>query len=100
MPLSFVARRLDGSHVGLLGASRTGEEDRFDHVGLPQLEVQRLEDDAAAALLDARFPELGANVRERILVEAPRWTAGSFDTSPRSGRRTWFGPEKLIPASN
>ena len=68
--LSFVARRLDGSRVGLLGASRTGEEDLFDHVGLPQLEVHRLEDDAAAQLLDARVPDLGSIVRERILVEA------------------------------
>ena len=68
--LSFVARRLGGSRVGLLGASRTGEEDLFDHVGLPQLDVYRLEDDAAAQLLDARFPDLGSIARDRILVEA------------------------------
>ncbi len=35
--LSFVARRLAGSQVGLLGASRTGETDFFDHAGLPEL---------------------------------------------------------------
>jgi DNA-binding CsgD family transcriptional regulator len=68
--LSFVARRLEGSQVGLLGAFRTGEEDFFEHAGLPALEVQRLDDTAASQLLDVRFPELAPPVRERILVEA------------------------------
>jgi DNA-binding CsgD family transcriptional regulator len=68
--LSFVARRLAGSHVGLLGASRTGAVDFFDHSGLPELEVLRLDDAAAGQLLDRRFPELASAVRERILAEA------------------------------
>ena len=59
--LSFVARRLEGSQVGLLGASRTGEEDFFDHAGLPELEVQPLDDAAARQLLDARFPDLASD---------------------------------------
>ena len=68
--LSFVARRLVGSQVGLMGASRTGEVDFFDHTGLPELEVTRLDEVAAGQLLDSRFPELASAVRERILVEA------------------------------
>jgi DNA-binding CsgD family transcriptional regulator len=68
--LSFVARRLEGSQVGLLGASRTGEENFFDHAGLPELEVERLDDVGARSLLAARFPDLAPTVRERILVEA------------------------------
>jgi len=68
--LSFVARRLEGSQVGLLGASRTGEEDYFEHAGLPGLELQRLDDDTAGQLIDRHFPELATTVRERILVEA------------------------------
>ncbi len=67
--LSFVARRLEGSPVGLLGASRTGEEDFFDHAGLLELEVQRLDEVAARQLLDTRFPDLGRTIRERILFE-------------------------------
>lgn len=68
--LSFVARRLAGSRVGLLGASRTGEADFFDHTGLSELEVRRLDDAAAGQLLDSRFPGLAPAVRHRILVEA------------------------------
>lgn len=68
--LSFVARRLAGSQVGLLGASRTGEVDFFDHTGLPELEVRRLGDAAAGRLLSSRFPRLAPAVRHRILVEA------------------------------
>lgn len=68
--LSFVARRLAGSRIGLMGASRTGEVHFFDQAGLPELEVPRLHDVAAGQLLDRRFPELASAVRERILVEA------------------------------
>jgi DNA-binding CsgD family transcriptional regulator len=68
--LSFVARRLDGSKVGLIGASRTGEEDFFDHAGLPELVVEPLDEAASRQLLETRFPDLGSTVRERILVEA------------------------------
>jgi DNA-binding CsgD family transcriptional regulator len=68
--LSFVARRLAGSHVGVIGASRTGEMDFFDRGGLPELEVAPLDDVAARQLLDSRFPGLAPAVRERILVEA------------------------------
>lgn len=68
--LGFVARRLDGSHVGLIGASRTGEADFFDRTGLAELEVGRFTEPAARSLLDARYPELDVTVRERIVVEA------------------------------
>jgi DNA-binding CsgD family transcriptional regulator len=44
--------------------------DFFDHVGLPGLEVPRLDEEAAGQLLDRRFPELASPVRERLLVEA------------------------------
>jgi DNA-binding CsgD family transcriptional regulator len=68
--LSFVARRLEDSQVGLLGGSRTGEEHFFEQAGLPQLEAERLDDLAARQLLASRFPGLAPSVRERILVEA------------------------------
>src|SRR5262249_49187119 len=49
----------------------TGEVHFFDHAGLPELEVPRLDDVAAGELLDGRFPQLAAAVRGRLLVEAP-----------------------------
>jgi DNA-binding CsgD family transcriptional regulator len=68
--LGFVARRLAGSRVGMLGASRSGEESFFDRVGLPELELQPLDDRAAGELVLAHFPTLGAAIRERILSDA------------------------------
>ena len=68
--LSFVARRLEGSRLGLLGASRSGEEDYFDHAGIPELDLQRLDDEAADQLIDRSFPELTTTVRQRLLIEA------------------------------
>jgi DNA-binding CsgD family transcriptional regulator len=68
--LSFVARRLDGSKVGLIGASRTGEDNFFAHAGLPELVVEPLDEAASRELLEARFRELGPAVRERLLLEA------------------------------
>jgi DNA-binding CsgD family transcriptional regulator len=68
--LGFLARRLTGSRVGLLAASRTGEEGFFERAGLPEIEVGPLDTLSAARLMRARFPTLGANVQERLLAEA------------------------------
>ena len=68
--LSFVARRLHGSRIGLIGASRTGEEEFFDHLGLPELVVEPLGEAASGQLLDTRYPHLSSTVRGRILVDA------------------------------
>jgi DNA-binding CsgD family transcriptional regulator len=81
--LGFAARRLAGSRVGFLAASRRGEESFFDRIGLPELEVEPLDPEAAGHLIDQRFPMLAPSVRGRILNEAqgnplalmelPRW---------------------------
>ncbi|MCW2649523.1 MAG: LuxR-family transcriptional regulator [Mycobacterium sp.] len=68
--LGFVARRLVGTTVGVLGASRSGEESFFDRAGLPELELKPLDDDSASRLVRARFPALGPAIRQRILSEA------------------------------
>ena len=68
--LGFVARRLAGSRVGLIVASRTSTESFFGGEGLPAYELPPLDDVAAARLLAARFPTLAPKVRRRVLAEA------------------------------
>jgi DNA-binding CsgD family transcriptional regulator len=68
--LGFVARRLVGSHVGLLASARPEEESFFESAGLPELQIGPLDLESAAALLDQHSPELAHTVRARILVEA------------------------------
>jgi len=68
--LGFVARRLDGSRVGFIGAYRSGEGTFFERGGVPHHHVQPLDTTAAAALIQARSPSLAPRVRDRLLVEA------------------------------
>jgi DNA-binding CsgD family transcriptional regulator len=68
--LGFVARRLAGSRVGFLVAFRSDEVSFFERGGLPEFEVLPLADDAAAALVDDRFPMLSPRVRQRLLADA------------------------------
>lgn len=68
--LGFVARRIAGSRIGFLAASQPGSETFFEFAGLPGHDVQPLDDEASARLLDAHFPMLAAGVRRRVLTEA------------------------------
>ncbi|WP_328436412.1 AAA family ATPase [Streptomyces sp. NBC_00444] len=68
--LAFVARRLTGSRVGFLAASRPGYEGFFDRSGLPELAVRPLDDRAAAGLVGMRFPLLGARDMQSVLAQA------------------------------
>ncbi len=68
--LGLVSRRLAGSRARFLGAARTSRGGFFQNAGLPELELRPLDDDAAGQLLSARFPELVAGTRERVLAEA------------------------------
>ncbi|MEV6865170.1 AAA family ATPase [Streptosporangium subroseum] len=68
--LAFVARRLDAEPVVMLAAIRDGFSSSFDGAGLRELQLKRLGDDAAAALLDARSPDLAPAVRRRLLKES------------------------------
>ena len=68
--LGFVARRLSPIPVGLLAASRTGEDSFLGQAGLPTLLVPQLTDTAAHALLASRYPAMAPRVRQRLLTEA------------------------------
>jgi DNA-binding CsgD family transcriptional regulator len=68
--LCFVSRRLDGSRIGFLAASRPAADSFFEGGQLAKYELQPLDDDGALALLNSRFPGLAAGVRDRILAQA------------------------------
>ncbi|GAA2534713.1 ATP-binding protein [Winogradskya humida] len=68
--LSSVARRLGGTAIGLLGASRSATEGFFEPTGLPEVELHPLDENAAAELLATRFPALVPGVRRRLLQES------------------------------
>ena len=68
--LGFVARRLTGSRIGFLGASRHLPSSLFERLGLPEYEISPLDEAAAAELVTSAFPDLAARVRARVLVES------------------------------
>jgi DNA-binding CsgD family transcriptional regulator len=68
--LGFVARRLTGLRVGFLAVSRSGAESFSERAGLASRELRPLDAASAAILLNARFPELALQVRQRLLAEA------------------------------
>ncbi|MBP2705060.1 AAA family ATPase [Microbispora sp. RL4-1S] len=116
--ISFVARRLSAEPIGLVLAVR---EHHFepDLTGLRQLEVGRLNDDDARALLESVTPgRLDERVRDRIVAEAhgnplallelplgltPAELAGGFgrpDAGPPSGQneRSFLHRVRALPA--
>jgi len=68
--LAFVARRLESEPIALVIALRDGYESSLSEVGLRELRVEPLDRVTAAALLDARAPDLAPAVRDRVLDEA------------------------------
>lgn len=68
--LAFVARRLESEPIVLIAALRDGVQSSLDAAGLPLLQVDRLTDKAAAALLSAVSPDLGEAMTARLLTAA------------------------------
>jgi DNA-binding CsgD family transcriptional regulator len=68
--LGFVARRLVGSRIGFLSASRSYADSYFERGGLPEYVVQPLDEDAATELLSSRHPGMAPTVRKRLVTEA------------------------------
>ncbi|MGW4516191.1 hypothetical protein ACWEO4_30330 [Streptomyces sp. NPDC004393] len=67
--LAFIARRIGNEPVFMLGVTRVvSRTDPLRRTGLPELYLERLDDEASAALLDMRTPTLAAPVRARILA--------------------------------
>ncbi|WP_426570210.1 ATP-binding protein [Streptomyces canus] len=68
--LGFVARRLVGSRIGFLAASRTGSESFFESSGLTERRLEPLDDASSAELLALAHPDVSPAVRRRIAAEA------------------------------
>ena len=68
--LTFAARRLSGSHLAMVLASRSEwSHGVLERAGLPERRIDSLDDAAAADLLESRYPGLAANVRDRLVAE-------------------------------
>ncbi|MEV6845134.1 LuxR family transcriptional regulator [Actinoplanes sp. NPDC051411] len=67
--LGFLARRLGDQPVGLIAAVRD-DDDVMSAADLPELRLGPLSAPDAEALLTGRFPDLPADVRDRVLDEA------------------------------
>ena len=68
--LGFVARRLSGARIGLLGASRSDDRGFLPLAGLPEHEVQPLGDGPAEELVTSRYPTMVPRVRRRVVTAA------------------------------
>jgi DNA-binding CsgD family transcriptional regulator len=68
--LGFVARRLVGSRIGFLAASRDGADSFFESSGLTERTLEPLDDAASAELLRRAHPDVSAAVRRRVATEA------------------------------
>ena len=68
--LGFMARRLEPEPLVLIAALREGFPSVFADPAMAVLHLERLDDTAAAALLDEHAPRLAPALRERFLIEA------------------------------
>ncbi|MEU2020795.1 AAA family ATPase [Streptomyces sp. NPDC016469] len=68
--VGFVARRLGGRRIGLLGAGRTESDESFRSTGLPELRIAPLGDSDALRLLSRRFAHLPRRVLSTVAHEA------------------------------
>lgn len=67
---AFITRRLAGSPVAFLAASRAGADMVFNRTGLPELELRPLDRAVSARLVRGRFPELSPRTMQCVLDQA------------------------------
>jgi DNA-binding CsgD family transcriptional regulator len=68
--IGFVGRRLAGSRIGVLGATRPGAGGFFERTGWPEIEVPPLDEDDAMQLLAHRFAHLPTRVLREVAHES------------------------------
>ncbi|MEV4515475.1 AAA family ATPase [Dactylosporangium sp. NPDC049525] len=97
--LGFVARRLEADPVVLLAAVRDGFPTSFG-ADLPELRLARLDEGAAAALLDARATGLAAGARRQLLQDAAGNPLALVELSGMADRAGRAGPEPGRPLTD
>ena len=95
--LALVARRLAGTHVGLLVAHRAGEAGFFDRSGLPQHSIAPLDETTSASLVRASSPGIAATVLERVLEVAEGNPLALVEVPHALDPRQLSGAEALPP---
>src|ERR687885_101911 len=85
--LAFVARRIESDPIVLVAAIREGYASPLGAANLPEHEVIRLDDTAAAALLDASAPGLPVATRARVLRVAAGNPLAILELPAAAGRR-------------
>ncbi|CAG6397165.1 AAA family ATPase [Streptomyces cocklensis] len=94
---AFVARRSTGDRVRFLAASRTGVGSFFDGSGVPSYVLPALDAQAAAHLVDLRFPDLAHPVRQRLL-DAARGNPLALLELPGALRTEQRAAQEVLPA--
>ena len=101
--LSFVVRRLGGSRTGFLAAARTDTLGDFEPANMPRHDLAALDQEAALALLRARYPTLAPRVRQRLLDEAQGNPLALLELPPTlSGpqRAAWQALPAVLPLTD
>ena len=95
--LGFVARRLESDPIVVLAAGRTDPASPLTGMGLPELALAPLGDEAAGGLLDAASPGLTSAERDQILQVAAGNPLALMElpVALRAGRTD---PWTLVPA--
>jgi DNA-binding CsgD family transcriptional regulator len=68
--LAFVARRIASDPIAILAAIRAGDESPLAEIGIPNVDLNPLNEHDAARLVDAVAPHLQPAARKRVLHEA------------------------------
>ncbi|MBV9921781.1 MAG: ATP-binding protein [Pseudonocardia sp.] len=87
--LAFVARRLAGSHVGLLAAARTGDDGAVPVAGLARLPVLPLPDADAGRLVREHVPGLPEHLVRPVLIDGAGNPLALRELAATRAR-TWF----------
>lgn len=97
--LAFVARRIAGEQVVVLGAARQDLLRFVDESPFERVSLEGISAEAAATLLASRAPGLPTSLRERVLQDANGNPLAllEFANALESGWDGWLGPGEDLP---